>query len=308
LILVERFKIIQTSSIANSGTARAESLMTKAELEYIQSVCHEWLRQPGVSQDSRRTIPSSDALSRTVELKITRLLTFDDVRITSVDDVETGSCYTKLIGSAGEAGEFCDAPFESIAPDTASLVKEPGKVLTATRKRYQDAMARLADSERKEDNEADVANQMEMDSWPLSALPQSQRANEADAKFLLFTNGKLLGYSLLERSLSTRERRGKFHPSENYFEYAEWFAALPAAENACMEASAQEAYGLEVDEALESRNRFNELSSQLEALKLYVENEDGHPIEAVEIKLEDLSRHYDDEAERWLCVTLNTAR
>ena len=31
----------------------------------------------------------------------------------------------------------------------------------------------------------------------------------------------------------------------------------------------------------------------------------GHAIEASEIKLEDLSRHYDDEAERWLYVRLN---
>jgi hypothetical protein len=43
----------------------------------------------------------------------------------------------------------------------------------------------------------------------------------------------------------------------------------------------------------------------LAALKLYVEDEDGHPIEASEIKLEDLSRHYDDEAERWLYVRVN---
>ena len=33
--------------------------MTKAELEHIQSLCYEWLQQPGVSQDSRMTIPSS---------------------------------------------------------------------------------------------------------------------------------------------------------------------------------------------------------------------------------------------------------
>ena len=165
-------------------------------------------------------------------------------------------------------------------------------------------MARLADSERGDAKESAVANQVEMDSLPVVAIPQSQReANDDAAKFLLYTHRKLLGYSLLERTLSTRERRGRFHPSENYFEYAELFAALPAAENEYMEASVQEAYGLQVAGALESRNRINELSAQLEALKLYVENEDGHPIKAVEIRLEDLSRHYDDEAERWLYVT-----
>jgi hypothetical protein len=282
--------------------------MTKAELEHIQTMCREWLRQPGVSQDSRRTISSSSALSRAVELKITGLLTFDDVLITSVIDAETGTCYTKLIARPGEAGEFFDTPFESIAPDTASLVKEPEKVLTATRERYQDAMARLRDSERSDICESDIANQLQMD-WLLPGrLSQSQQENDTAPKFLLYTNRKLLGYSLLEQALSSHERRGRFHPSENYFEYAEFFAALPAAENEYLEASVQEAYGLKVAGALEARSRFSELSSKLEALKLYVENEDGHPIEASEIKLEDLSRHYDDETERWLHVRLNGTR
>jgi hypothetical protein len=271
--------------------------MTRAELEHIQTVCHEWLRQPGVAQDSRRTI-SSSALSRPVELKITGLLTFDDVLITSVMDAETGICYTKLI-----AGEFFDTPFESIAPDTDAPVKEPAKVPTATLQRYQDAMARLRDSSRSD--VTDVANQIVTDSWS-ELIPQSERnASDAEAKFLLYTNRKLLGYSMLERAFSTHERRGRFHPSEDYFEHAELFAALPAAENECMEANVQEAYGLKVDNALEARNRFNELLVQLEALRLHVENEDGQPIDAVEIRLEDLSRYYDDEAERWLCVTLN---
>ena len=146
-----------------------------------------------------------------------------------------------------------------------------------------------------------------MDSLLLGGLSQSQRENDTAPKFLLYTNRTLLGYSLLERALSTNERRGRFHPSENYFEYAEFLAALPAAENECMEVNVQEAYGLKVAGALEARSRFSELSSKVEALKLYVENEDGHPIEASEINLEDLSRHYDDEAERWLCVTLNGA-
>jgi hypothetical protein len=106
----------------------------------------------------------------------------------------------------------------------------------------------------------------------------------------------------------SRHAKGEvdFHPSETYFEYAEFFAALPAAENECMETNVQEAYGLEVADALESRNRFNELLVRLEALGLYVETEDGRSIDAVEIKLEDLSRYYDDEAERWLYVTLKS--
>src|SRR6185437_6147309 len=145
--------------------------MTRAELEYIQTACHEWLRQPGVGQDSRRTI-SSSALSRPVQLQITGLLTFDDVLITSVVDAETGICYTKLIARPGEAGEFFDTPFESIPPDTDAAVKEPAKVLTATRKRYQEAMARLRDSARSD--VTDAPNQIVTDSW-FELIPRSER-------------------------------------------------------------------------------------------------------------------------------------
>jgi len=282
--------------------------MTKAELEHIQSVCHEWLRQPGVGRDSRMTIPSSSTLSRTVELKITGLLTFDDVLVTSVIDAETGTCYARLIAAHGEAGEFFDTPFESIAPDTVSPVKEPERAVTATRARYQEAMAHLRESADSHVSEPDVAKQLEIDSSLLAGLSQSPREDDTAPKFMLYTNRELLGYSLLERARSTHERRGRFHPSENYFEYAEFFAALPAAENEWMEANAQEAYGLEVTGAEESRSRFSELLARLEALRLYLEDEDGQPIDAVDIKLEDLSRYYDDEAERWLYARLNIAR
>ena len=97
--------------------------MTKAELEHIQTVCHEWLRQPGVSQNSRRTISSSSGLSRAVELKITGLLTFDDVLITSVIDAETGTCYTKLIGRPGEAGEFLILLLKALRRTQSRLLK-----------------------------------------------------------------------------------------------------------------------------------------------------------------------------------------
>src|SRR6185369_5141512 len=158
--------------------------MTRAELEHIQTVCHEWLRQPGVGQDSRRRI-SSSALSRPVELKITGLLTFDDVLITSAVDTETGSCYTKLIARPGEAGEFFDTPFEAIAADTDAPVKEPARVLTATRERYQEAMARLRDSS--PGDVTDLANQIEIDSWS-GLIPRSERdADDVDPKFLLYT-------------------------------------------------------------------------------------------------------------------------
>jgi hypothetical protein len=130
--------------------------------------------------------------------------------------------------------------------------------------------------------------------------------SEADRqpRYLLYTNGELLGYSLLERYVSDGKRSGRFHPSEEYFEYAGIFAALPQAENDCLEANVQEAYGIFEVENDGYRSRFALLSAQVDALELYVEEESGHRIEASEVRLEDLSRHYDDETERWLYATV----
>jgi len=72
--------------------------MTCEELEYIQTFCHQWLREPGASHASRRTIPAGGPLSHPVELEISGLLTFDNVLIKSAIDLKTGTCYTKLIG------------------------------------------------------------------------------------------------------------------------------------------------------------------------------------------------------------------
>jgi hypothetical protein len=123
-------------------------------------------------------------------------------------------------------------------------------------------------------------------------------------KYLLFTNENLLGYSLLERARSNGQRSGRFHPSEEYFEYADVFAALPQAENDCLEANAREAYGIFAEEDDGYRARFAQLSAQVGELKLYVAEESGGRLEPSEIRLEDLSRHYDDETERWLYVTI----
>jgi len=67
--------------------------MTCEELEYIQTFCHQWLREPGASHASRRTIPAGGPLSHPVELEISGLLTFDNVLIKSAIDLKTGTCY-----------------------------------------------------------------------------------------------------------------------------------------------------------------------------------------------------------------------
>lgn len=75
--------------------------------------------------------------------------------------------------------------------------------------------------------------------------------------------------------------------------------------NDCLEANVQEAYGIFEEENDSYRTRFALLSAQVDELELYVEEENGQRIEASEVRLEDLSRHYDDETERWLYVTVN---
>jgi hypothetical protein len=128
----------------------------------------------------------------------------------------------------------------------------------------------------------------------------------AETKYLLFTNGKLLGYSLLERTGSGGRRRGRFEASEDYFDYLELFAALPQAENDYMEMNAREAYGLPDENAPEYRNKFHELWDLIEALKLSIADANGDLIETSAVRLEDLSRHYGDESERWLHVSFPT--
>ena len=70
-----------------------------------------------------------------------------------------------------------------------------------------------------------------------------------------------------------------------------------------MEANAREAYGLPDDNGGEYRNRFQELSDRIEALELYIADASGQKIETSEVRIEDLSSHYDDESERWLHVS-----
>lgn len=268
--------------------------MTKQELEYIQAACRVWLQQPGADM-SRTIIPAAGPLSRPVEVARSGVLTFDNALITSAVDVETGVCYTKLIEQTEGVSEFFDTPSEEIAPDRNPVnVSEPA--MRNTQKKYQDAMRRS--EEERCDAEATAIDLNP--SWLEKENPDS--ANQP--KYQLYTNGKLLGYSLLERAGSDGQRIGRFHPSEDYFDYAHIFAALPQAENDCFEANAREGYGIMEAGDEEQRKRFNELSAEADELKFYLEDEEGLRIKASVVSLEDLSRHYDDETERWLHVAI----
>lgn len=276
--------------------------MTKEEHEHIQIVCRGWMRQEATGKDSRLTIPPGGALTRMVDVKIEAVLTFDNVLITSAVDAETGVCYTRLIRKPEEPGMFFDTPFEQTPPPPGEPLAHP--TLRATQKRYQEAMARIAESERDRVNES-VTPSAYLDDW---WIDKENLGSDSRPKYLLYTNKVLLGYSLLERSRSGGERSGRFHPSEDYFEYAVFFDSLPEAETDYSDAIAEEAYGIVNDRSEKYRTRFNELSAQVNALNLYIKNEAGRRMEATEVRLEDLSRRYDDQTERWLYVTVDDQR
>jgi len=275
--------------------------MTKEELEHIQAVTCGWLKKPGTGKGSRLTIPAGGALSRTVEVSVSALLTFDNVLIMSANDSETGICYTKLIRQADGLEEVFDTPFEKIAADSVASRTPKPPLMRATQRRYQEAMDRLVRTQQADAN-ASVPSPVSTDDW---WIEKATCGADQPPKFLLYTNGKLLGYSLLERVLSDGKRSGRFHASEDYFEYADIFAAFPQAENDWLEANVQEAYGIFEAENDGYRKKFAQLSAQVDALELYVEAESGNRLEASEVRLEDLSHKYDDQTERWLHVTVN---
>jgi len=247
------------------------------------------------------TVPATDQLRDPVELEIKAILTFDNVLITSVVDVKSGACYTKLIASPGEEGVFFDTPFERIRSAAAAardVKTEP--VLRATQKRYQDALSRLAESQLAQ---ADTAKDF-TDLTPSWIARKDVEVDDEQPKFFLYSDQKLLGYSLLERARADNQRSGRFHASEDYFEYAETLVAFVDAENDSLEANVREAYGLFDPENRELQARFDELSTRVNALQLYVADDTGRRLVTSEVRIEDLSRKYDDETERWLYVTL----
>ncbi|HSS19779.1 MAG TPA: hypothetical protein VLL54_06870 [Pyrinomonadaceae bacterium] len=270
--------------------------MTRDELEQVQSICHGWLRHAGTANGSRMTIPATGAITCPVELQVRSLLSFDNVLISSAVDANTDTCYAKLIRQPDGAEEIFDTPFEKIPTDSA--VASEAITERPTQTRYREAMERLAETQQR-DAENAVTGIEPNALW----LEKASSAAEQQPKYLLYTNGKLLGYSLLERRGSDGQRSGRFHASDDYFEYIDIFAALPDVENDWMEVNVREAYGIVEAGSDESRARFNELSEQVAALDLYLCDESGRKIDASEVRLEDLSRKYDDESERWLYLT-----
>jgi hypothetical protein len=252
--------------------------MTKDELEQIQSICRQWMSEPTTNLESRLTIPSGIVLERTIVIKINGLLTFDNVLIESAVDADNGFCYTKRIGESGKTGEFIDTPFEMIES-------------RATQKAEPSVSANLIQHSQQQPTAAPIK----------TATPEID-SDPDRPKFLLYSNQTLLGYSLLEHTRAGNQRKGRFHPNDDYFDYSAMFEEFPQAENDWMEVNAREGYGLTDDNAGEIQKKFNELLEGIEGLKLYLADADGRAIETVEVRVEDLSRHYDDPSERWLHV------
>jgi len=273
--------------------------VTYEELQHLQAFCHQWLREPGASHASRRTIPAGGALSHPIELEISELLTFDNVLIKSAIDAKTGTCYTKLLGRQGEPGEFFDTPLDRINSNPTPVDPEPPAAMRPTQQRYQTAMKRLSETQPGDADEG-VPSTVETNVWWIEPanLETDQRP-----KYLLYTNQQLLGYSLLERTRSGGVVSGRFHASEDYVDYAHIFEAIPEAENECFEANAREAYEIYDEKSDEYRTRFRELTAQIAELRLFVTDEVGQRLVTSEVRLEDLSRYYNDQSERWLYVT-----
>jgi hypothetical protein len=268
--------------------------MTNDELKHIQAVCHGWLRQPGTANRSRMTIPAAGALSRTVEVVAGSLLTFDNVLFVAALDSETGDCYTTLISPQGKPGHFIDTPLDKFTEKPAAPEQFFPAALRATQKRYREAMELQPAG-------SDVrSGESETNTWWI----ETEEAAEPQPKYLLYTNQQLLGYSLLEHARAGGQRSGRFHPNENYFEYASIFEALPEVENDAFEANAREGYEIFDERNEEYRTRFNKLSARVGSLSLDVSDETGSKLEASEVRLEDLSRHFADPNERWLHVTV----
>jgi hypothetical protein len=264
--------------------------MTKEELEYIQAACRVWLQQSGAAT-SRTIIPAAGPLSRPMEVERSGILTFDNVLITSAVDAETGVCYTKLIEQPDGLSAFFDTPSEEIAPDR-SQVNASGPAIRATQEKYQQVMRSL-------EQERSDADATAIDPG-LLWIEKADSDSDERPKYQLYSKGKLLGYSLLERNRSEANLSGRFYPSEDYLEYAPLFVELPEAENEFMETNAREAYGISDERSEITRARFNELSAQLAELDLYLMSEAGSRIETSEIRLEDFSDYYKDQSERWL--------
>jgi hypothetical protein len=303
-----RTAIIQREVIRRLESHRLPEFksITEEQLKRIQSGCREWLRNPATTSNSRLTIPQDAVLPHAITIEIKAILTFDNVLITSAVDTETGACYTKLIGKSGEPGIFIDTTFEMISRDRQSapvfsqkcedMESVPEAVPTGSGFEHSSVNPVASAS----GTDSTVAIKPHADS---SIAFESHSETE---KYLLCSNGMVLGTSALEKTKSAHERRGRFFPSDDYYEVAQIFMQFPQAENDCLEVNVREAYGLTDDDASELRKKFNDLCERIDALKLYVADQSGKQIATKEIRLEDLSYFYREESERWLHVEFET--
>src|SRR4030095_7241569 len=105
------------------------------------------------------------------------------------------------------AGEFIDTPFEMI---TATATRpEPEDQSPAQDAELAKSIARANESVQGRDGSNAYAR-------PIPLIETHDIDGNPRPKYFLYTNGKLLGYSRLERTDSYYQRVGRFHPSDNY--------------------------------------------------------------------------------------------
>jgi hypothetical protein len=269
--------------------------MTKKEFEHIQTLCRAWLGQPETGKENRLSILAGGVLSRPIEIEARGFLTFDNARITSAVDCETGICYTQTIRSASGSEIVIDTPFAK-----ASLPGEPDRAqeLRPTQLRYQEAMKQL-------DASAQVTptSAMAIEDNPIWIAPEDRGPEVPLPSYFLYAHAELIGHSFLETSSpSIRQRRGRFYPDDDYWKYAEIFGNFTDALNDCVEATVKAAYVGADDETLAAEKRFAGLAIQVTELNLHLVAADGRKVRTAVLRIDDYAAKYDDPAERWLYI------
>src|SRR5258708_29154292 len=140
---------------------------------------------------------------------------------------------------------------------------------------------------------------------PVWIAPEDRGPDEIKPQYFVYSGSELLGYSFLEKGVpSVLERTGRFHPEENYFEYAETFSDFTRVMNESFDANVKAAYLGADAENMEAASKFAELSTQVSALNLHIADANGQPVTTTELRIDDYVAKYDDATERWLYIVV----
>jgi hypothetical protein len=100
--------------------------MNDEELKHIQTICRDWLMQPGISSETRLTILPGGPLRQVVEVELRTFITPDDTTIASAVDVATGVNYAGVVKQPGKSQVFLEMPVEKIPKPANERLLPPG--------------------------------------------------------------------------------------------------------------------------------------------------------------------------------------